>query len=88
MRNGILVSDALHVGVIGAALIAWPQAFDLSAEPPPMLTVELVTVTDATTPAGARSYPVTPLGPVPQELVIAGGAEALVKRKRAAASSR
>ena len=48
MRNGILVSGALHVGVIGAALIAWPQALDLSAEPPPMLSVEQVTVTDET----------------------------------------
>ena len=75
MRNGILVSGALHVGVIGAALIAWPQAFDLSAEPPPMLTVELVTVTDETNirpaarPEPAPLEPDEPL-PVAPEILI------------------
>ena len=44
-----------------------------------------VNFTASTIAAGDRTYTFTPLGPVPQELVIAGGAEALVKKKLASA---
>ncbi|MCP4251522.1 MAG: homoaconitase, partial [bacterium] len=47
-----------------------------------------VNFTASTITAADRTYPFTPLGPVPQELVIAGGAEAVVKRKLGAGSSR
>lgn len=46
MRKGIIVSAALHIGVIGAALVTWPHALMLSDEPVPVIPVDLITVAD------------------------------------------
>jgi len=48
MRKGIIVSAALHVGVIGAAMITWPNALSQSEEALPTVPIELVTLADAT----------------------------------------
>ena len=48
MRKSVLISGAMHIGVIGATLITWPAIFDVGTESPPILPVELVTVTDTT----------------------------------------
>ena len=46
MRKGVIASALLHVGVIGATLIAWPRALDLPEDSPPAVPVEVVTVAD------------------------------------------
>jgi hypothetical protein len=48
MRKGIIVSAALHMGVIGATMVTWPSAFSQSEEALPIVPVELITIADAT----------------------------------------
>ena len=48
MRRGVIGSTTLHVAVIGAAMIVWPHALDMSSETPPVVPVELVTIADVT----------------------------------------
>ena len=48
MRKGIIVSAALHVGVIGATMITWPSGLSQSDEVPPTVPIELITLADAT----------------------------------------
>jgi outer membrane biosynthesis protein TonB len=47
VRKGILFSTTLHVGIIGATLVAWPHAIpEAPSELLPAIPVELVTVAD------------------------------------------
>jgi len=48
MRKGIIVSAALHMGVIGATMVTWPSAFSQSEEALPIVPIELITIADAT----------------------------------------
>ena len=48
MRRGVIGSATLHVAVIGATMIAWPTALNMSSETPPIVPVELVTIADVT----------------------------------------
>jgi len=48
MRKGIIVSAALHMGVIGATMVTWPSAFSQSEEALPIVPVELITLADVT----------------------------------------
>jgi outer membrane biosynthesis protein TonB len=57
VRRGILISGALHIGVIGATLVAWPHALDLSDDESPVVPVELVTVADVSNIAPTVTQP-------------------------------
>ncbi len=47
LKRSIIVSGALHVGIIAAATIAWPHALAFPAdETPPNIPVDLVTIAD------------------------------------------
>lgn len=48
MRKGIIVSAALHMGVIGATMITWPGGLSQSDEVLPIVPVELISIADAT----------------------------------------
>ncbi len=48
MRKGVIVSAALHVGLIGATMVTWPSALSQSEEALPVVPVELITIADAT----------------------------------------
>ncbi len=48
MRKGIIVSTALHMGIIGATMVTWPSAFSQSDEALPIVPVELITLDDVT----------------------------------------
>lgn len=48
MRKGIIVSAALHMGIIGASMVTWPSAFSQSDEALPIVPVELITLADVT----------------------------------------
>ena len=48
MRKGVIVSAALHLGVIGATMITWPSGLSQSDEVPPTVPIELITLADAT----------------------------------------
>ena len=57
MRKGIVVSGALHLGVIGATLVAWPHALNLPDEETPVVPVELVTIADTSNIAPTVTQP-------------------------------
>jgi hypothetical protein len=48
MRKGIIVSAALHMGIIGATMATWPSSFSQSDEALPIVPVELITLDDVT----------------------------------------
>ena len=48
MRKGIIVSAALHMGIIGASMVTWPSGFSQSDEALPIVPVELITLDDVT----------------------------------------
>lgn len=58
MRKGIIVSAALHIGVIGAAMVTWPNALSQSKDTLPTVPVELVSIAEATNiQAAVREVP-------------------------------
>jgi outer membrane biosynthesis protein TonB len=70
MRKGIIVSAALHLGVIGAAMVTWPSALRLSEEAPPSVPVELITIAEATNIQAAVREPPPQPTPTPVEAVV------------------
>jgi len=56
MRRGIIVSAVLHAGVVGATLMSWPSALDLSDEAQ-IVPVDLVTVAEVSNVAPAVTQP-------------------------------
>jgi len=48
MRKGIIVSAALHMGIMGATIVTWPSSFSQSDEVLPIVPAELVTLDDVT----------------------------------------
>jgi len=70
MRSrGIIASAALHVGVIGAAMVTWPSALSLGDETPPSIPVELITIGEVTNIQAAVREPPPPLAPPPVEAI-------------------
>lgn len=74
MRRGIAISAALHAGIIGASLIAWPHALDLPAEEEtPVVPVDVVTIAETTNVAPTVTEqqpappPEEPTPPAPKE---------------------
>lgn len=70
MRKGIIVSAALHLGVIGAAMVTWPSALRPSEEAPPSVPVELITIAEATNIQAAVREPPPQPAPTPVEAVV------------------
>jgi hypothetical protein len=68
MRKGIIVSAALHLGVIGAAMVTWPNALSQSEDALPTVPIELISIADATNiQAAVRELP-PPREPAPVEV--------------------
>lgn len=68
MRKGIIVSAALHLGVIGAAMVTWPNALSQSEDALPTVPIELISIAEATNIQAAVREPPPPREPAPVEV--------------------
>jgi outer membrane biosynthesis protein TonB len=68
MRKGIIVSAALHLSVIGAAMITWPHALTQSEDALPTVPIELISIADATNIQAAVRETPPPREPEPVQV--------------------
>jgi hypothetical protein len=77
MKRSVIASAAMHAGILAAASFAWPHALAFSDEPPPVIPVDLVEVTEETNiaPTVEKQQPAPPpereTPPEPQPIEVA-----------------